>query len=80
MLAVLAAGMQGASNRVEGVGAILVLSVVALALTLGVVLLAQDTLNRYWERVKGEALSEAPIDVGEVLLVLLGVWFWAGVF
>ena len=63
----------------ENTVALLVVSVIGLALTTTVVVRAQDGLNRYWIRVRGESLQKAPLGVGEVALAVLGTLYWLSV-
>lgn len=58
---------------------LIALSIFSLTLTAVLITSAQSSLNRYWERL-GEGIKEAPIGKGEVIIVILGLIAWAGIF
>ena len=53
-------------------------TVISVILTTTLVVLAQGTLNRYWQSVKGPTLRDARTGVGEVIVVLIGIFVWLG--
>ena len=64
-------------------GAVLVagviLSVVSLVVSIVVLCVMQSNLNRYWASVDGRLLQSARFGKGEIVCIVLGVIFWAGV-
>ena len=64
-------------------GAVLVagviLSIVALVVSIVVLCVMQANLNRYWASVDGRLAQSARFGKGEVVCIVLGIIFWAGV-
>ena len=61
--------------RVAGV----ILSIIVLIVTIVVLCVMQSNLNRYWIAVDGRLAQSARFGKGEVVCIVLGVLFWAGV-
>ena len=57
----------------------LILSIVALVLSIVLLCVMQTNLNRYWASVDGRLLQSARFGKGEAVCIVLGVIFWAGV-
>lgn len=56
-----------------------ILSIVALIVSIVVLCFMQSNLNRYWAAVDGRLAQSARFGKGEVVCIVLGVLFWAGV-
>ena len=56
--------------------AVLILDIISVILMTVFLVVAQNNLNRYWEHVKGSQLSEARVGIGEVVFVILGLFYW----
>ena len=57
----------------------IILSIITLIVTVVVLCVMQFNLNRYWASVDGRLERSARFGKGEVVCVVLGVLFWAGV-
>ena len=57
----------------------IVLSIVALVVSVVVLCVMQSNLNRYWASVDGRLMQSARFGKGEVVCIVLGVLFWIGV-
>ncbi len=68
------------SFRVDEPSALVAIAVLDTALTTTLIVMAQRTLNQYWQSAKGPNLREAQIGLGEVVFVLLGLLVWALTF
>jgi hypothetical protein len=66
----------GNSMTESNVGVDVLIAVISVTLTTTLVVLAQGTLNRYWQSVKGPTLRDARLGVGEVIVVLIGILVW----
>ena len=56
-----------------------VLSIVALVVSIVVLCIMQSNLNRYWASVDGRLMQSARFGKGEIVCIVLGVLFWIGV-
>ena len=56
-----------------------VLSIVALVVSIVVLCIMQSNLNRYWASVDGRLMQSARFGKGEVVCIVLGALFWIGV-
>ena len=57
------------------------LTVISVVVTTTLIVWAQGALNAYWKVRHGEMLTDAPIGIGEVLLVVAGLLLvWVGTF
>ena len=56
-----------------------ILSIITLIVAIVVLCVMQSNLNRYWASVDGRLERTARFGKGEVVCVVLGVLFWAGV-
>ena len=65
---------------VDSLAVLVPLNAIGLALTTTVMVLSQDSLNQYWIKVKGETLRDAPVAIGEVGVILLGILLWINAF
>jgi O-antigen/teichoic acid export membrane protein len=63
--------------NLEIVAVALVLDIISVVLFAFVLARSQNNLNSYWEHIKGRQLAEARIGIGEIVLVLLGLGYWA---
>ena len=72
----LSAALDWSSFRVTDYATLIVLSIVTTLLTTTLIVTAQGGLNRYWERVWPDTLTDARVGVGEVVLVGVGLIIW----
>ncbi len=56
-----------------------ILSIVALVVSIVVLCVMQSNLNRYWESVDGRLMQAARFGKGEAVCIVLGVLLWIGV-
>ena len=54
----------------------IVVAIVSTLLTTTLIVLAQEGLNLYWNRVWPDGLSDARVGIGEVVFVVLGLILW----
>ena len=80
VLAILSNALDWASFTTTDVGALVTLGVISVVLSTTIVAWAQATLNRYWAVRTGDALREARLGVGEVILTIFGLLAWADTF
>ena len=65
---------------ISNMSALILLSLISVALTTALIVSAQDGLNEYWERSRGPNLQDLGFGVGEFIIVALGILFWTGTF
>lgn len=67
--------------RSAGAGGVelLVLNLIRFALTTTAIVWAQSTLNDYWHKARGTYLQDAPIELCEKVLIVLGILIWLNV-
>lgn len=68
--------LQFQSVRFSGTAG-LVLVIIGVVLIAVFLTLAQRHLNDYWQRLKGTAVAQARVGVGEVIFVIIGMAYWA---
>ncbi len=56
-----------------------ILSIVALVVSIVVLCVMQSNLNRYWASVDSRLVQSARFGKGEIVCIILGVLFWIGV-
>jgi len=57
-------------------GAGLILDILSLAILAGMLLWAQTSLNKYWNKISEAQVREARIGVGEVVIIVVGLLIW----
>ena len=72
----LAGGIMGDPEILGVVG--IILSLVALALSIAVMARVQSNLNHYWAKLGGTPAQNARFGKGEIVCIVLGVIFWLG--
>ena len=72
----LAGGIMGDPEILGVVG--IILSLVALALSIAVMARVQSNLNHYWAELGGTPAQNARFGKGEIVCIVLGVIFWMG--
>ena len=68
--------LEWSSLRVKDYGTVIGVAIITTLLTTTLVVLAQEGLNRYWNGVWSDGLSDARVGVGEVVFVVLGLILW----
>ena len=66
----------GVLSGLSELAIVLTLDAIDMALMLALVLWMQRDLNAYWDVGEDNAVRNAPIGIGEVVTVLLGLFIW----
>jgi len=61
----------------ELLGVMLVVDIISTVIMAGMLLWAQTSLNKCWNKVSKGQIRDAPLGVGEVVIVLIGLLLWA---
>ena len=77
---VLISALDWSTLGISNTSALILLSLISVALTTAFIVLAQGGLNKYWESSRGPNLQDLGLGVGEFIIVALGILFWIGVF